>query len=70
MTKPANVFNRDHEWQALNRFVSGSKPGATFGLVYGRRRQVLRLVRVSREARRVTFLVQTTRRSHRGQHTG
>ena len=39
MSKPSDVFDRDREWAALDRFVSAERPGATLGLVYGRRRQ-------------------------------
>lgn len=39
MGKPTDVFDRDHEWAALERFVDSGTPGATLGLVYGRRRQ-------------------------------
>lgn len=39
MEKPPEVFDRRHEWQALNDFVTSARPGATLGLVYGRRRQ-------------------------------
>jgi len=37
--KPAEIFDREAEWAALDRFVSGPSPGAALGLVYGRRRQ-------------------------------
>ncbi|HVA59206.1 MAG TPA: ATP-binding protein [Mycobacteriales bacterium] len=39
MNKPADVFNRDREWAALDGFVRSPRAGATLGLVYGRRRQ-------------------------------
>ena len=39
MTKPADVFDRDREWASLTRFVTSRTPGASMGLVYGRRRQ-------------------------------
>ena len=39
MTKPSDVFDRDHEWGALVEFVASGRPGAALGLVYGRRRQ-------------------------------
>lgn len=39
LTKPAGVFNRDHEWSALTRFASDDQPGAILGVVSGRRRQ-------------------------------
>jgi hypothetical protein len=37
--KPAEVFDRDYEWAALERFISDQQPGATLGVVSGRRRQ-------------------------------
>lgn len=39
MGKPGDIFDRGHEWQALEDFVESGAPGATLGLVYGRRRQ-------------------------------
>ncbi|MGH3544675.1 MAG: hypothetical protein ACRDPW_01890 [Mycobacteriales bacterium] len=39
MEKPAHLFDRDHEWSTLIRFVTDQTPGATMGVVYGRRRQ-------------------------------
>lgn len=39
MLKPAEVFDRDFEWSALDRFISDEQPGATLGVVSGRRRQ-------------------------------
>ncbi|MBF6296940.1 ATP-binding protein [Nocardia amamiensis] len=39
MRKPADMFDRDYEWSALTRFVSDEQPGATLGVVSGRRRQ-------------------------------
>lgn len=39
MRKPADMFDRDYEWSALGRFVSDEQPGATLGVVSGRRRQ-------------------------------
>jgi len=33
------VFDRDHEWAALTRFIEDPAPGATLGVVRGRRRQ-------------------------------
>jgi AAA+ ATPase superfamily predicted ATPase len=38
MLKPAELYDRDREWAALEQFVSSDKPGSTLGLVYGRRR--------------------------------
>jgi AAA+ ATPase superfamily predicted ATPase len=37
--KPVDVFDRDREWGALDEFVTAGHPGATLGVVYGRRRQ-------------------------------
>ncbi|WP_406284337.1 ATP-binding protein [Embleya sp. NBC_00896] len=39
MDKPSYMFDRDREWAALARFVGNEAPGATLGVVYGRRRQ-------------------------------
>ncbi|WP_423463463.1 AAA family ATPase [Promicromonospora sp. MS192] len=39
MDKPADMFDRDHEWAALRSFVTDDQPGATLGVVSGRRRQ-------------------------------
>ncbi|MGY1978033.1 AAA family ATPase [Nocardia gipuzkoensis] len=39
MRKPSDIFDRDREWEALTRFVDDSAPGATLGVVSGRRRQ-------------------------------
>ncbi len=39
MRKPADMFDRDYEWAALERFVSDEQPGATLGVVFGRPRQ-------------------------------
>jgi len=33
------MFDRDEEWAALSRFVADDRPGATLGVVSGRRRQ-------------------------------
>ncbi|WP_212761465.1 AAA family ATPase [Nocardia uniformis] len=33
------MFDREYEWSALTRFVSDEQPGATLGVVSGRRRQ-------------------------------
>jgi AAA+ ATPase superfamily predicted ATPase len=38
-TKPADVFDRAHEWDALTRFVTSGQDHATLGVVSGRRRQ-------------------------------
>jgi uncharacterized protein len=37
--KPPRLFGRDTEWRDLTEFASSAQPGATLGLVYGRRRQ-------------------------------
>lgn len=39
LRKPADVFDRDREWAALEEFVGSKRAGASLGLVYGRRRQ-------------------------------
>lgn len=39
MDKPAEMFDREYEWSALTRFISDQQPGATLGVVSGRRRQ-------------------------------
>lgn len=39
LTKPADIFDRDWEWRQLARFVGDEQPGATLGMVSGRRRQ-------------------------------
>ena len=33
------IFDRDWEWSQLDRFVSDARPGATLGIVSGRRGQ-------------------------------
>jgi len=37
--RPADMFDRDFEWSALSRFATDAQPGATMGVVSGRRRQ-------------------------------
>lgn len=39
MDKPAEMFDRDFEWSALQRFIAGGGERATLGVVSGRRRQ-------------------------------
>ncbi|MFD4432822.1 ATP-binding protein [Nocardia sp. NPDC058497] len=39
MEKPRDMFDRDHEWSALTRFIEDGQSGATLGVVSGRRRQ-------------------------------
>ena len=39
LAKPADMFDRDVEWMALAAFASDARPGATLGVVSGRRRQ-------------------------------
>lgn len=54
MAKPEHLFDRDREWQALEDFVSSDRPGATLGLMHGRRRQGK------------TFLLETLVETHGG----
>ncbi|MBF8190670.1 hypothetical protein ITP53_34160 [Nonomuraea sp. K274] len=37
--RPAEMFDRTWEWTQLTRFVSDEEPGASLGIVSGRRRQ-------------------------------
>src|SRR5260370_2554904 len=39
MEKPADMFDRDFEWIQLGLFAHDVRPGATLGVIYGRRRQ-------------------------------
>lgn len=39
MQKPVEMFDREREWAALQRFATDNEPGATLGVVSGRRRQ-------------------------------
>ncbi len=39
IAKPAEMFDRDREWRDLVRFATDQRPGATLGVVSGRRRQ-------------------------------
>ena len=39
LVKPGNMFDRDVEWTELAAFASDPRPGATLGVVTGRRRQ-------------------------------
>ncbi|MGW7290428.1 AAA family ATPase [Streptomyces sp. NPDC054847] len=39
LLKPADMFDREYEWSALSRFITDEQPGATLGVVSGRRRQ-------------------------------
>jgi uncharacterized protein len=39
MRKPDRLFDRDAEWAGLVRFAADARPGATLGVVSGRRRQ-------------------------------
>lgn len=39
MQKPEHLFDREWEWEQLARFVADERPGATLGVVSGRRRQ-------------------------------
>jgi AAA+ ATPase superfamily predicted ATPase len=38
-TKPARIFDREREWRGLAAFAADPTPGATLGVVSGRRRQ-------------------------------
>jgi len=37
--KPAEMFDREFEWSALTAFAGDERPGATLGVISGRRRQ-------------------------------
>ena len=37
--RPAEIFDRETEWDALVSFATDPRPGATLGVVWGRRRQ-------------------------------
>lgn len=39
MRKPQHIFGRDAEWAGLASFATDARPGATLGVVSGRRRQ-------------------------------
>jgi AAA+ ATPase superfamily predicted ATPase len=39
VAKPDRLFDRDAEWRELTEFAASPTPGATLGLLYGRRRQ-------------------------------
>lgn len=39
IAKPARLFDRETEWRELAEFATSPQPGASLGLVYGRRRQ-------------------------------
>ncbi|MEV0615293.1 DUF234 domain-containing protein [Nonomuraea sp. NPDC050404] len=39
LPRPADMFDRTWEWAQLTRFVSDTEPGASLGVVSGRRRQ-------------------------------
>jgi uncharacterized protein len=39
LTKPRAIFDREAEWADLTRFAADDRPGATLGVVTGRRRQ-------------------------------
>ncbi|HET9519314.1 MAG TPA: ATP-binding protein [Actinoplanes sp.] len=39
LARPAEMFDREREWAALSRFATDPVPGATLGIVSGRRRQ-------------------------------
>nr|WP_322778948.1 hypothetical protein [Frankia sp. Cas4] len=37
--RPDDMFDREAEWASLSRFATDATPGATLGVVTGRRRQ-------------------------------
>jgi hypothetical protein len=39
IAKPDRLYDRDVEWEELSEFATSDQPGASLGLVYGRRRQ-------------------------------
>jgi hypothetical protein len=39
LAKPAHLFDREAEWRGLASFAADTRPGATLGVVSGRRRQ-------------------------------
>lgn len=39
MRKPGDIFDRDWEWAQLTRYSEDERPGATLGVISGRRRQ-------------------------------
>lgn len=39
LPRPADLFDRQREWDALSNFVTDSTPGLRIAIVYGRRRQ-------------------------------
>jgi len=39
MLKPTDMFDRDREWSQVTAFIEEDRPGATLGVVSGRRRQ-------------------------------
>jgi uncharacterized protein len=39
MLKPADMFDRDREWSQVAGFIEDDRPGATLGVISGRRRQ-------------------------------
>ena len=39
LDKPGDMFDRDVEWMELGAFSCDARPGATLGVVSGRRRQ-------------------------------
>ncbi|MEU4476965.1 ATP-binding protein [Micromonospora sp. NPDC023966] len=56
-TKPTRIFDRDVEWGELARFIADERPGATLGVVSGRRRQgkTLLLYELARASRGFYF---------------
>ena len=57
LAKPTRLFGRDAEWRDLADFASATVPGASLGLVYGRRRQgkTIMLELLARESRGFLF---------------
>jgi len=57
MSKPSKLFDRDVEWRELTEFTASTSPGASLGLVYGRRRQgkTLMLELLARQSRGFLF---------------
>jgi AAA+ ATPase superfamily predicted ATPase len=39
VARPADLFDREEEWEELSAFVSDLTPGLRIGIIYGRRRQ-------------------------------
>ena len=39
LARPADLFDREREWDELSDFISDTAPGLRIAIVYGRRRQ-------------------------------